>query len=100
MLKDYIIEDLGFDKPIYPSLGNHEAFPCDLLDPTINKWIFEVVAEIFKDYMTDEAYETFRNYGYYQMLHPNTNMRIIATISSPMDAMNWWHVPNNTDPLG
>ena len=50
--------------------------------------------------MTDEAYETFRNYGYYQMLHPNTNMRIIATISSPMDAMNWWHVPNNTDPLG
>lgn len=34
------------------------------------------------------------------MMHPNSNLRIISTWSLDFDNMNWFLMPNNTDPNG
>jgi hypothetical protein len=99
-LKKFVVDDLGYNKPIYPSLGNHEAFPCDMYNPDEHQWIFQTFADIWKDYLTIDAYESLAQFGYYQMLHPGSNLRILATWSSPYDTQNWYTVANNTDPLG
>ena len=55
---------------------------------------------MWKEYLTEEAYESLSRFGYYQMMHPNSNLRIISTWSLTFDNMNWFLMPNNTDPLG
>ena len=45
-------------------------------------------ADIFKPYLTEEAYETFRKYGYYSMLVKN-NLRIISINCLLCDSMNF-----------
>ena len=64
--------------PVFPVIGNHENYPNDLwdLDNTI---IFEKLADIYKSYfLEEEAYETFKKYGYYTQKLPSTNLRIIV----------------------
>lgn len=55
---------------------------------------------MWKEYLTEEAYESLSRFGYYHMMHPNSNLRIISTWSLTFDNMNWFLMPNNTDPLG
>jgi sphingomyelin phosphodiesterase len=99
-LKEYIIEKLNYTGPIYPVLGNHEGVPTDMFDFELNKWVFEVFGEIWKDYLTPEAYRNMSNYGYYHMKHLDTNLRIIGTFSMTYDIQNWYLIPNHTDPIG
>ena len=99
-LKDYIVNFLNYTKPIYPVLGNHEGVPTDMFNPEINKWVFEVFADIWKDYLTPEAYRNLTNFGYYHMKHLDTNLRIVGTFSMVYDIQNWYLLPNHTDPFG
>ena len=100
ILKKHVVETLNYKKPIYPCLGNHEAFPTDFFDVKVHQWILRDFADIWKDYLTEEAYESLSRFGYYHMMHPNSNLRIISTWSLTFDNMNWYLIPNNTDPLG
>jgi sphingomyelin phosphodiesterase len=61
--------------------------------------MFETFADIWKDYLTYDAYRNLSSNGYYHMLHPGTNLRIISTFSLVYDTQNWYTVPNHTDPL-
>ena len=47
------------------------------------------MGEIFKDYLSDEAYETFRNYGYYSIKYKDSNLRIISINCLVCDAFNF-----------
>lgn len=62
--------------------------------------MFETFAEIWKDHLPEEAYRNLSSYGYYHVKHLDTNLRILSTFSLVYDIMNWYVVPNHTDPLG
>ena len=79
----------GFDTPIYPAIGNHERAPVDQFHGEERELLYGL-AEIFKPYLTDEAYDTFSKYGYYTMLVKNTNnLRIISINCLLCDSMNF-----------
>ena len=64
--------------PIYYSIGNHEKYPNDDYKDTNDQALLSNLAEIYKEYLSEEAYNTFKNYGYYSMRHEDTNLRIIS----------------------
>ncbi|MCQ2816912.1 MAG: metallophosphoesterase [archaeon] len=82
--------DKKFNKrfPIYPVLGNHEKFPCDQYTENETE-LLEGLANVYKDYLDDEAYESFKTYGYYSMKHLNTNIRMVALNCFLCDNMNY-----------
>ena len=82
-----IQEQFGMDTPIYPAIGNHEKAPVDEFHGE-EKELLEGLADIFKPYLSDEAYETFRKYGYYSMLVKD-NLRIISINCLLCDSMNF-----------
>jgi sphingomyelin phosphodiesterase len=85
---DSMERSFGKDTPIYPAIGNHEKAPVDeYYGP--ESVLLNGLAEIFKPYLSDEAYETFKKYGYYSMLHKNTNLRIISLNCLVCDTMNF-----------
>ena len=47
------------------------------------------MAKIYKKYLSKDAYETFRKYGYYTMKHLNTNIRIVAVNCLLCDTWNY-----------
>ena len=88
-IKDLIDNTFGKDIRIYPVIGNHETYPNDLWKSG-NENIFANLALIYRDYLDDDAYETFSKYGYYTELHPNTNLRIIALNCLYCDSVNYY----------
>ena len=47
------------------------------------------LSKAFRKYLTKEAYDTFSQFGYYTMLHKNTNLRIISLNCLICDSMNF-----------
>ena len=82
-----IQDEFGLDTPIYPAIGNHEKAPVDEFHGE-ERELLEGLADIFRPYLTDEAYETFRKYGYYTMLVKN-NLRIISLNCLLCDSFNF-----------
>jgi len=82
-----IQEQFGLDTPIYPAIGNHEKAPVDEFHGEEIE-LLQGLADIFKPYLTDEAYETFRKYGYYSMIVKN-NLRIVSINCLLCDSMNF-----------
>ena len=82
-----IQEQFGLDTPIYPAIGNHEKAPVDEFHGEETE-LLQGLADIFKPYLTDEAYETFRKYGYYSMIVKN-NLRIVSINCLLCDSMNF-----------
>jgi len=87
---------------LYPVLGNHEGFPCDHIDVNSKgeKWQFEFLANLWKPWLTEESYISFKKYGRYSQLHPGTNLRIIVLNSFVQDATNSYTWINSTDIMG
>ena len=84
--------------PIYYAFGNHEKYPNDAFKEHEEE-LLKNMADIYKDYLSDEAYESFKNYGYYAMMHPNSNLKIIALNCFYCDSFNFNHfngTKNNT----
>jgi uncharacterized protein YkuJ len=76
--------------PIYPALGNHEKYPADLYIGDETE-LLEHYAQIFKDYFyEDQAFETFRKYGYYTEKYKNTNLRIVVLNCLVCDTWNFY----------
>ena len=88
ILKDMIDMKYKGEIPIYPILGNHEKYPNDEFGENESE-LLEKMADIYKSYLSDEAYETFKKYGYYTMMHKNTNLRIIALNCLYCDTFNF-----------
>jgi sphingomyelin phosphodiesterase len=97
-----LLKKYNYTLPIYPAMGNHEAYPNDEYNPfgDPDKYILEKYANIFKDWLGEDAYDTFSKYGYYTKLHPNSNLRIVSTNCLLCDSLNFNLIKNPTDPKG
>ena len=84
-----IQEKFGMDTPIYPAIGNHERAPVDEFHGEESELLYGL-ADIFKPYLTKEAYETFRKFGYYSMIVKD-NLRIVSINCLLCDSMNFYH---------
>ena len=85
---DTIVEEIGSDIPIYPAIGNHEKAPPDVFfgSETV---LLHGLSKIFKNYLTQEAYDDFSQYGYFSMLHKNTNLRMVSLNCILCNSMNF-----------
>jgi len=98
---------MGFpDQQVYPSLGNHESQPVNNF-PDINieneefsiSWLYQGLAQIYGDWLSDDALETFRRAGFYsQKVEPS--LRIIAINSNKCEILNFWLNVEWVDPDG
>ena len=93
---DAIQNEFGLDTPIYPAIGNHENSPCDQFHGE-EKELLEGLADIFRPYLDDDAYETFKKYGYYTLLAKN-NLRIISLNGLLCDSFNFHLLYDSSQP--
>jgi len=56
-----IQNEFGLDTPIYPAIGNHEKAPVDEFHGDETE-LLQGLADIFKPYLDDSAYETYYAY--------------------------------------
>ena len=85
---DNIKKKIGNKIPIYPCLGNHEKAPVDEFYGS-ESLLLNGLGDIFKEYLTKEAEESFRKYGYYTMLHKDTKLRIVSLNCIICDSFNF-----------
>lgn len=96
-----ITKSLNHNIAVYPSLGNHEKFPNDILNPYDEyslKKIYKAYGDIWKDWLGEEAYKTFIEFGYYSKKHLNTNLKIVSYNCLYCDGMNFFLLKNPTNP--
>jgi len=86
---------------IYPLFGNHENFPSDQYDTVGNDtaWLPRNTSDLWKQWLDEEAYQTFRQYGYYSMYNQAHNLRVIALNTQACDVLNFYLLEDLTDPL-
>ena len=102
-----IVKEVFPDKKIFPSLGNHDSFPCnsfptgDDIDVEHLKgdWIYGNLTAVYGEWLDAEAMETFAKYGYYTMLAAD-QFRIVAVNSNFCLGYNFWMNHNYVDPFG
>ena len=73
--------------PIFYCLGNHEKFPVDGFRDNEADLLINY-ADIYKDYLTEEAYNKFKEVGYYSMKY-DSNLRIISINCLLCDSFNF-----------
>ena len=64
-------EKFNHSVPIYPILGNHEKYPNDAYSTNGEPELLKNMADLYKEYLDDQAYESFKKFGYYSMKHKN-----------------------------
>ena len=90
IVKNMLDEKFKNEIPIYPALGNHEKYPSDLYIGDEAE-LLENYGQIFKDYFYEEqAFETFRKYGYYTEKYKDTNLRIVVLNCLLCDTWNFY----------
>ena len=73
--------------PVYYSLGNHEKYPNDAFHDEEN-YMLENMANVYRDYLNEEAYDTFKKYGYYSINY-DKNLKIISINCLVCDSFNF-----------
>jgi sphingomyelin phosphodiesterase len=75
-------------------------YPNDEYNPFDGKdsFLYTRLADIFKTWLSEEAYQTFSQFGYYSQLHLNSNLRIVSTNCLLCDSINFNLMKNPTDP--
>ena len=97
IIRDKLDETFQGQIPIYPAYGNHEIYPTDLYMGNETEFL-EGFAEIFKEYFyEDQAYESFRQYGYYTEKYKDTNLRIVVLNCLVCDTFNFYIIGGRHD---
>jgi sphingomyelin phosphodiesterase len=73
--------------PVYYSLGNHEKYPNDAYHD-VEDYMLKNMADVYKDYLNEEAYETFKKNGYYSINY-DKNLKIISINCLVCDSFNF-----------
>ncbi|KAK9884420.1 hypothetical protein WA026_007267 [Henosepilachna vigintioctopunctata] len=105
---DYIFQHFP-NISVYPILGNHEAYPCNLYSPLNisessknsigTRWLFDAVAEYWSKWLPKSALETIKIGGFYTTL-VRQGFRIIALNSNVCFTENYWLIYDDEDPYG
>ena len=96
-LKNMLNEKFNHSVPIYPILGNHEKYPNDAYSTSGEPELLKNMADLYKEYLDDQAYESFKKFGYYSMKHKDTNLRIIGLNCLICDTFNFYLIANQKD---
>ncbi len=77
---------------VVPVWGNHGVTPNDQFswENKGPRQVLEEVAEIWRDFLDEEAYEQFKATGYYAMGMKQRKARFIALNSMLYDALNFY----------
>lgn len=89
--------------PLFPAIGNHEEYPCDMFDlytEDKKQEFLNRLSNVYSDFIGEEDAKKFSATGFYTKLYNNTKLRIIALNCFLCDAMNFYLIRNPTDPLG
>lgn len=92
-------------KPIYCTLGNHESAPVNSFPPPyINdkdsiSWLYEAVADSWKNWLPQETMSTIKRGGFYTV-KLGDKFRLISLNMNYCNNGNWWLLINTTDPTG
>jgi len=98
---DLLYNKYNYSKPVFPALGNHEEYIADQYDPYNDqreKEFLLKMGKMFKQWFTDEEYESFVTSGYYTKKYLDTNLRIISINCFLCDVLNFFIIKNPTDP--
>ncbi|KAK7478652.1 hypothetical protein BaRGS_00030115 [Batillaria attramentaria] len=93
------------NKPIFPSLGNHESAPVNSFPPRFVKgsqsisWLYDALADSWKAWLPEETMTTIRQGAYYTV-SPYPGLRIVSINMNTCNNENWWLLLNMTDPYG
>ncbi|GAB6027706.1 Acid sphingomyelinase-like phosphodiesterase 3b [Chamberlinius hualienensis] len=87
--------------PVMPVFGNHDAYPKSKFPPTINSPMYMDVADLWRNWLGEEAYTSFQQGGYYTKPHPVLSNVIIIGLNTPVYYnKNTLVTENDVDPLG
>lgn len=88
--------------PVYAIFGNHACFPVNQFSYEIGaeKWLQEGFADNWGWWLDKEAVESLKTRGTYAMLHPGTNLRMVALNTQACNDQNFYLWVNNTDQGG
>lgn len=82
--------------PVYGTLGNHEAVPCnsfpheEIEDAISSQWVYDVVSSKWRTWIGTQKAREADNYGAYSYRVPNTKLRIISINTNLFYAFNFW----------
>ncbi|XP_065690501.1 sphingomyelin phosphodiesterase [Patagioenas fasciata] len=91
--------------PVYPAVGNHEATPVNAFPPPYvhgnqsAAWLYDAMAEAWRDWLPPPALETLRAGGFYAaQVWPG--LRVVSLNMNFCSQANFWLLINATDPAG
>lgn len=106
---DYTIQITNWIKkhwgeiPVFPAPGNHEFYPVNVMRFDGVHPILDQISDVWEDWLDEDSYESFRNYGYYTMPMRGINeswngFRVIALNTEACNNMNWYLLSQLNDP--
>ena len=88
---------------VIAAMGNHESFPVNVYDyeGEREKMLIQGLAEAWRQWLDDKAYEMLRTRGYYSISLPRlNNLKVISVNTQAQNDMNWYLMRNPTDAGG
>ena len=88
--------------PVYSIFGNHACFPVNQFNYELDaeKWLLDGFAENWGYWLDSDAIASIKKRGTYAMLHPGTNLRLVALNTQACNNQNFYLWVNSTDPGG
>ncbi|KAF2166977.1 hypothetical protein M409DRAFT_54735 [Zasmidium cellare ATCC 36951] len=82
--------------PVYGTLGNHEAVPCnsfphqEIEDAISSQWVYDIVSKKWRTWIGNNNARIADRYGAYSYLVPQTKLRVISINTNLFYAFNFW----------
>jgi predicted MPP superfamily phosphohydrolase len=61
------IKQYWSDIPVFATPGNHEFYPVNVMSFDGKEEVFEQFSTLWKDWLDEESFETFKNFGFYSI---------------------------------
>ncbi|KAL5489340.1 hypothetical protein EMCRGX_G018423 [Ephydatia muelleri] len=93
------------DKPVYSAIGNHDTNPVNSFPPQFitgnlsEQWLYEGLAEQWKDWLPEDALTTLKWGGFY-VAKVQEGLKVISLQTNYGNSENYWLYMNETDPAG
>ena len=86
----------------FPVIGNHESFPVNVYDFNSDreKIFNKNYADLWKDWIGNDAFNTYSNFSYYSSYKKEMNLKVIGLNSQACNDENWYLLQDPTDPGG
>jgi len=86
--------------PVFSMYGNHGAYPVNVLDMTNMTWLNVPFANAWGQWLPSDSKQDMATLGFYSLIWPGTNLKIIAINSQACNNLNFYLFANVTDPAG